>query len=103
MSVPVNFPKPLQVFPCLARQHSSVAPAVRALAEETPVALVYGGSTEAVMMATPADLEDFAIGFSITERLIETPDQVADLSIIHGPDGIELRMWLMHERELVYR
>jgi FdhD protein len=55
------------------------------------------------MMATPADLEDFAIGFSITERLVETPDQIDELTVIHGSDGIELRMWLTPERQIAYR
>ena len=67
------------------------------------MALVYGGSTEAVMMATPADLEDFAIGFSLTEGLVETPDQITELAVVHGPDGIELRMWLARDREAAYR
>ena len=67
------------------------------------MALVYGGSTEAVMMATPADLEDFAIGFSITEGVVEHPGEIADLAVVHGPDGIELRMWLAGDRETAYR
>ena len=73
------------------------------LAEETPVALVYGGSTEAVLMATPDDLEDFAIGFSLTEGLIESPEDVAELTVVHSQDGIELRMWLHGSRETAYR
>ncbi len=70
----------------------------RDLAEETPVALVYDASTEAVMMATPADLEDFAIGFSLTEGLITTPDDIQRLDIVAGETGIEARMWLRPER-----
>jgi FdhD protein len=66
----------------------------RVLAEETPVALVYGGTTVAVMMATPADLEDFATGFSLTESLISHPDELAEFSVVFTTQGIELRMWL---------
>jgi FdhD protein len=79
------------------------SPDVRILPEETAVALVYNGSTEAVMMATPADLEDFAIGFSLTEGLIENTNQIAELAAVHGPDGIEVRIWLSPEREMSYR
>lgn len=103
MSRPVEIRKPSRRFACIARDTSGVSPGARILPEETAVALVYGGSTEAVMMATPADLEDFAIGFSITEGLIENPHQIAELTVVHGPDGIELRMWLAPECEAAYR
>jgi FdhD protein len=66
----------------------------RDIAEEVPVALVYDASTEAVMMATPADLEDFAYGFSLTEGLISKPEDIRRLDIVPGPNGIEARMWL---------
>ncbi|ESQ78718.1 formate dehydrogenase accessory sulfurtransferase FdhD [Asticcacaulis sp. YBE204] len=69
----------------------------RDIAEETPVALVYNASTEAVMMATPADLEDFAVGFSLTEGLIATPADIRRLDIVSGEHGIEARMWLKTE------
>lgn len=69
----------------------------RQVAEEVPVALVYDASTEAVMMATPADLEDFAYGFSLTEGLISQPEDIRRLDIVPGPNGIEARMWLTAE------
>ncbi|MCR6660392.1 MAG: formate dehydrogenase accessory sulfurtransferase FdhD [Asticcacaulis sp.] len=70
----------------------------RHVAEEVPVALVYDASTEAVMMATPADLEDFAYGFSLNEGLISNPDDIRRLDIVPGTGGIEARMWLTPER-----
>jgi len=73
------------------------------LPEETPVALVYGGSTEAVMMGTPADLEDFALGFSLTEGIVSGPCDISDLTITRSELGIELRMWLVAERSAGHR
>jgi FdhD protein len=70
----------------------------RTLAEETPVALVHDGSTTAVMMATPADLEDFAMGFSLTEGIVGRPDEIIELEIAALEAGIEARMWLAGER-----
>ena len=76
---------------------------MRVLPEETPVALVYDGSAEAVMMATPADLEDFAAGFSLTEGLIGNPSDITELAVLHSEAGIELRMWLASGSSSAYR
>ncbi|WP_375281802.1 formate dehydrogenase accessory sulfurtransferase FdhD [Pseudooctadecabacter sp.] len=64
--------------------------ASRALPEEVPVALVYNGTTQAVMMATPSDLEDFGRGFTRTEGLRE----VVSIEVVTHPKGIEVQMWL---------
>ncbi|WP_245837703.1 formate dehydrogenase accessory sulfurtransferase FdhD [Tropicimonas sediminicola] len=66
----------------------------RLLVEEVPVALVYNGSTHAVMMATPADLEDFAAGFSISEGIVERVGDLGEIEIVPQGEGVELRMWL---------
>jgi len=73
---------------------SGVEPGSRDLPEETAIALVHDAATTAVMMATPADLEDFGVGFSLTERLIQSPDEITGLEVVPAPDGIEVRMWL---------
>ena len=71
---------------------------VRALPEETAVALVYNGSTQAVMMASPQDLEEFAVGFSLTEGIVATPAEIESLEIEEHEGGIEARMWIAEER-----
>jgi FdhD protein len=70
--------------------------------EETPVAFTYGGSTHAVMMATPADLEDFAVGFAITEGLVDSPLDVGEVEVVSTEVGLELRAWLGSGRQEVY-
>jgi FdhD protein len=64
----------------------------RTIPEETPVAFAYQGTSYAVMMATPADLHDFAVGFSLTEGLITTPEEIEALDIVPSGDGIVLRI-----------
>jgi FdhD protein len=67
---------------------------VREVAAEVPVAFVYDGGTEAVMLATPADLQDFALGFSLNEGVIGSVDDIVELGIVEVERGIELRMTL---------
>lgn len=62
------------------------------LAEETPVALLYNGASHAVMMATPADLEDFAVGFSVSEGIVDTAADVAIVDVLAVDAGISLQL-----------
>jgi FdhD protein len=66
----------------------------RVLAEEVAAAFSYDGTTHAVLMATPDDLEDLAIGFSFTEGIIDTLEEIAELSVVCTADGVVVRMWL---------
>jgi FdhD protein len=67
---------------------------VRQIPEETALALTYNGGTYAVMMGTPQNLRDFAIGFSLSECIVQSADDIRSLDIVELDDGIELRMWL---------
>lgn len=70
----------------------------RNLPEEVPVAVVYDGSTQAVMMATPGDIADFAHGFSLTEGFITRLDQIESFEVVQHEAGIEARFWLSGDR-----
>ncbi|SDE84539.1 formate dehydrogenase accessory sulfurtransferase FdhD [Limimaricola pyoseonensis] len=81
----------------VAAHAPGAAAAPVALPEETPVAVVYNGSTQAVMMATPADLEDFARGFTLTEGFAGA-HEIGEVEIVAQEDGIEARIWLPEEK-----
>lgn len=68
------------------------------LAEETPVALVYNGVSHAVMLATPQDLEDFALGFSLSEGIVESISELYDVQVQNRANGIELHCEIAAER-----
>jgi FdhD protein len=68
------------------------------VAEEVPVALLYNGEPHVVMMASPADLEDFAYGFSLTENIIAAPQELQSVRIHQRAEGIELRIRIPEER-----
>ncbi|QDO99954.1 formate dehydrogenase accessory sulfurtransferase FdhD [Thalassotalea sp. PS06] len=64
------------------------------LIEEKPIALVYNGLTHAVMMLTPIELEYFAVGFSLTEGIIDDPADIFDIELITQVNGLELNIEL---------
>ncbi len=85
--------------PRLAWRDGTASQGSRAIPEECAVAMSYGRTTHAVMMATPADLEDFAVGFSLAEGVIARPSEIAALEVVEVAAGIELRMDLVAARQ----
>lgn len=68
------------------------------LAEEVPVALVYNGISHVVMMASPKDLELFAIGFSLSEGIIEHPQDIFGMDVVQVCNGLEVQIELSSRR-----
>lgn len=64
----------------------------RPLPEEAAVALVMNGTTQAVMMATPADLEDFVLGFGLGEGIVASLSETDGIEIVPHPQGVEVRL-----------
>jgi len=79
----------------IARRASGADATARMVPEETPVALSYAGTTHAVMMASPADLDDFALGFSLTEGIIASPAEIDAIGIVEDAGaGIDIQIRL---------
>jgi FdhD protein len=70
-----------------------LVPGARVLPDEVAVALTYNGTTQAVMMATPANLEDFARGFTLTEGIAQV-DEIDSIAIVDAPNGVDVQIWL---------
>jgi FdhD protein len=88
---PISMQAPMQV---VAYTASVPKAGTRALAVEAAVNLVYGSVPHAVMMATPADLDDFAYGFSLTEGIVESADEIRATRVEVGSDGLRLHVEL---------
>jgi formate dehydrogenase accessory protein FdhD len=82
----------------LTPQSASAEAVERELAEETPVALVFNGISHAVMLATPTDLEDFALGFALSEGIVSQRSEMLDIEVVPLADGVEARATLTARR-----
>ncbi|MEO3386495.1 formate dehydrogenase accessory sulfurtransferase FdhD [Mesorhizobium sp. CAU 1741] len=78
----------------IARRASGTAAAARNVPEETPVALSYAGTTHAVMMASPSDFEDFALGFSLTEGIIASAEEIDTVTVEDAGTGVDIQIRL---------
>ncbi len=72
---------------------ATLAPGERLLPEEVAVALTFNGSTQAVMMATPDHLVDFAYGFALTEGLAR-PDEIDSVEVVQTARGVDVQLWV---------
>lgn len=94
-----DLPMPFGNARTLVWRGAGFAPGTRALPEETPVAITYNRVSHAVMMATPADLCDFALGFTLNERIVGVASEIEEIEIVPAPRGaVELRLWIAAER-----
>ena len=73
-------------------RNGELSRALDKVAEEVPIALVYNGISHAVMLATPLDLEDFALGFSLSEGILRDKTDLYAIEIVKQAEGIELRL-----------
>jgi FdhD protein len=85
--------------PETARRNGIVRAGSRVVPEEVPIAFSYGGSTQAVMMGTPADLEDFAIGFSLSEGIIASMAEIEGITVLDEGRGLDVQVTLAEDKE----
>ena len=90
--------KPVHTVTRRVWRDGSESEGTRTVPEETALALTYNGGTYAVMMGTPQNLMDFAVGFSLSEGVVQTPEEIQSIEIVDLDEGLELRMWLKDEK-----
>lgn len=91
-------PAPLAEVPVERWVDGAVTRTTDLVTEEVPVALVYHGVPHVVMLATPTDLEDYAVGFTVSEGLVGTPREIQSVEVSYGAEAIEVRIGIAGER-----
>ncbi len=89
---------PQSTYPIKKWKDNQLVEATDCLAEEVPIALVYNGVSHAVMLATPQDFEDFSLGFSLTEGILQHKSELYDVEVVEQTSGIELQLNIATER-----
>jgi len=90
---PITFSsEPVGEYPVTRHSVNGIETNIDVLAEEVPVALVYNGISHAVMLATPQDLEDFALGFSLSEGIVDSAAEVYGIEVIAQENGLALQL-----------
>ena len=87
-----------RIVPVVRLKPDGGTPDTRTLAVEAPIAIEYNGIGYAVMMATPTDLDDFALGFSLSERLIERREDLLSVDVVEQANGVLLRVQITADR-----
>lgn len=98
IEAPLILDEPLSVCEVIQWRDGKKSSAQDCLAEETPVALIYNGVSHAVMLATAQDLEDFALGFSLSEGIVQNVSELYGVEVRVQADGIELHCEIASER-----
>ncbi len=93
-SIPTSSPSDRRRTDVIRVREGAIAPAAESdfVAEETPVALEFNGISHATMLATPADLEDFAMGFALSEGIIDGVSDVRGIDVLPQCDGIVVQL-----------
>lgn len=86
----------------IARRNGAVASGRRLVPEEVPIAFSFDGTTHAVMMASPADLEDFAVGFAIAEGIATSPRDIEKIAIVDHDQGVDIQMALKDKASAIF-
>lgn len=95
--------KPIIQLPITRYDSGSLNPQSDTLAEEAPIALVYNGISHVVMMVTPQNLFELALGFSLSEGILQRANQLYDCEVVETEQGIEVRMEIASERFLALK
>jgi FdhD protein len=95
----LGYAQPMLAHAAVRWEQQAATPREEQVAEEVPVVLVYNGQAHVVMMATPSDLEDFLVGFSLTEELVERAEELTAIEVVRYGQGIEVRAQVSAQRQ----